>query len=52
MEGARFSLHGIAYGNVFIDGRKSTQHPIYPNFICHLVDLVGEASMNPIMVAK
>jgi hypothetical protein len=47
MEGKRFSLHGIAYDNVFVDVRKSTQHPIYRNFICHQVDLVEEAPMNP-----
>jgi hypothetical protein len=50
MEGERFPLHGIAYDNVFEDGRKSTQHPIYRKFICHPVDLVCEALMNPIMV--
>jgi hypothetical protein len=50
MESARFPLHSIAYDNVFLDGRKSTQHPIYRKLICHPVDLVGEALMNPIMV--
>jgi hypothetical protein len=41
----------MAYDNVFVDGRKSTQHPVYHKFICHPVDLVGEAPMNHIMVA-
>jgi hypothetical protein len=50
MKGERFPLHGIAHGNVFVDGRKSTQHPTYRKFIYHLVDLVGEALMNSIMV--
>jgi hypothetical protein len=50
MEDERFSLHDIAYDNVFVAGRKSTLHPIYCNFICHPVVLVGEALMNPIMV--
>jgi hypothetical protein len=50
MEGERFALHGVAYDNVFVDGRKSAQHPVYRKFICHPVDLVGEAPMNPIMV--
>jgi hypothetical protein len=50
MEGERFPFHGIAYDNVFVDGRKSAQHPVYHKFICHPVDLVGEAPMNPIMV--
>jgi hypothetical protein len=51
MEGERFPLHTIAYDNIFVDGRKSTQHPIYRKFICHPVDIVGEALMNPITVA-
>jgi hypothetical protein len=50
MEGEWFALHGIAYDNVFVDGRRLAQHPIYRKFICHPVDLVGEAPMNPIMV--
>jgi hypothetical protein len=50
MESERFPLHGIAYENVFVDGRKSKHYPIYRKFICHRVDLVGEAPMNPIMV--
>jgi hypothetical protein len=49
-EGEQFPLHGIAYVNVFVDGRKSKQHPIYRKFICHPIDLVGEAFTNPIMV--
>jgi hypothetical protein len=51
MKGERFLLHGIANEKVFVAGRKSTLHPIYRNFISHPVDLVGEALMNPIMVA-
>jgi hypothetical protein len=51
MEDERFPLHGIAYDNVFVDGGKSAQHLVYRKFICHPVDLVGEAPMNPIMVA-
>jgi hypothetical protein len=51
MEGEWFFLHGMAYNNVFVAGRKSTLHPIYRKFICHLVDVVGEALINPIMVA-
>jgi hypothetical protein len=47
MEVERFALHGIARDNVCVDGRKSAQHPIYHNFICHQVVLVGEAPMNP-----
>jgi hypothetical protein len=50
MKGERFPLHGIAYDNVFVAGRKSTVHSIYRNLIFHLVVLVGEAFMNPIMV--
>jgi hypothetical protein len=52
MEVERFSLHVIVYDNVFVDGRNSTQTPIYRNFVCHSVDLVGEAPMNSIMVTK
>jgi hypothetical protein len=52
MEGVWFSLHGTTYNNVFVAGRKSTLHPIYRNFICHLVVLVSEAPINPIMIAK
>jgi hypothetical protein len=52
MEGEGFSLHGIAHDNVIVDGRKSTRHSVYHKFICHPLDLVGEAFMNPIMVAK
>jgi hypothetical protein len=50
MEGEQFALHGISYDNVFVDGRNSTRQPIYRKFIRHLVDLVGETPMNPIMV--
>jgi hypothetical protein len=50
MGGERFALHGLSYDNVFVDGRKSTQQPIYRKFIHCLVDLVGEAPMNPTMV--
>jgi hypothetical protein len=48
------SFHSIfirTHDNVIVDGRKSTRHPVYRKFICHPVDLVGEAPMNPIMVA-
>jgi hypothetical protein len=38
-----FETYHIAYDNVFVDGRNSTQHPVYRKFICHPVDLVGEA---------
>jgi hypothetical protein len=51
MEGERFPLHSISYDNVFVEGRKSAQHPIYRKNICYPVDLVGEAPMNPIMAA-
>jgi hypothetical protein len=40
MEDELFFLHCIAYDNVFVDGRKSTRHPVYRKFICHPVDLV------------
>jgi hypothetical protein len=51
MEVEQFSLNGISYDNVFVDGRKSTHHPLYHKINYHLIDLVGEALMNPIMVA-